>query len=134
MDTPAVVKHKIESTVTFLEQFPFDRFEVDNAFWMKDENDGRWQFYLVSALADKDDSSPAHRKLYEAIAGMNDPALADHIGIRLIGTKDPIAVDAAYVASRLPRSAKWPIPWCNGRLGQIPVEEAYFYRIPAHAA
>src|SRR5262249_44157866 len=103
-------------------------------FWLKASEDGRWRFYLVSPVVDAEGLPKAYRRLHTLVRQMPGPFWIDPLEIKLIGPDNPIAKDVLAIHTRAPGPRVSPIRWSGRSLGNITIEGAYLYPLPAAAA
>jgi hypothetical protein len=131
MDKDTLVENRINYGRLLVEELPQRGFPVAAGFWLKPTVDGKWRFYLVSSAVDAEGLTEAYGQLHPVVRAMPQPFWIDPLEIKLIGPSNPIARDAiAYLSSAsAPRLA--PVPWGGTRLGDVIVDEAYLYPLPA---
>jgi hypothetical protein len=127
MDTNTLVKDLIEDGSRIVEQLPQDGFETTAAFWLKAAEDGEWYFYIVSPVAENERLNDAYGRLYTLIRRMPEPHWIDPLEVKLIGPTDPIH-------NRATGQPISPIRWGGEPLGNVRVEGAYLYPLPAAAS
>lgn len=133
MDTNTLVNELVEDGKKIVEQLPRDGFEVTAAFWLKAAEDGEWYFYIASPVAEAERLSDAYRKLYSIIRRMPEPHWIDPLEVKLIGSSNPIAKDVLDIHKRFGGLNVCPIRWGGKELGNVRVEEALVYPLPATA-
>jgi hypothetical protein len=131
METESLVENLIDDGRKLVEELPLRGFEVNVAFWLKASENGKWYFYIVSPLVDAEGITKAYRLLHPLVRAMPQPFWIDPLEIRLIGPTNPIARDALTVQSRASALHFSPIRWDGQSLGNISVEAAYIYPLPA---
>ncbi len=134
MDTNTLVNELVEDGKKIVEQLPRDGFEVTAAFWLKAAEDGEWYFYIASPVAETERLSDAYRKLYTIIRSMPELRWIDPLEVKLIGPSNPIAIDVLAIHTRSGGLKVSPIRWGGKSLGDVSVEEAYLYPLPAAAS
>jgi hypothetical protein len=134
VDTTTLVDELIEDGRKIVEQLPQDGFEVTAAFWLKAAEDGQWYFYIVSPVAESERLSDAYRRLHTLVRRMPQPLRIDPLEVKLIGPSNPIAKDVLAIHNRASGAKVSPIRWGGKQLGNVSVEEAYLYPLPAAAS
>jgi hypothetical protein len=134
VDTNTLVSELIDDGKTIVEQLPQDGFEITAAFWLKAAEDGQWYFYIVSPVAESERLNDAYRQLYTRIRQMPQTHWIDPLEVKLIGPSNPIAKDVLAIHNRAPASNVNPIQWGGKVLGNVNVEGAYLYPLPAPAS
>jgi hypothetical protein len=134
MDTDSLVEHLLDDGQKLIEQLPRNGFEVVAAFWLKASENGRWYFYLVSPVVESEGLTKAYRRLHTLIRQMTGPLWIDPLEIKLIGPDNLIAKEVLAINSRMPGPRVSPIRWGGRSLGNISIEGAYLYPLPATAA
>jgi hypothetical protein len=134
MDSTTLVSDLVKDGKKIIEQLPQDGFEVTAAFWLKRAEDGRWRFYIISPVAESERINEAYSRLIPLIRRMPELEWLDPLEVRLIGPNDAIAKDvlAVHASPLYPKSR--PIRWHGWKLGNVSVEGAYLYPLPAAAA
>jgi hypothetical protein len=131
MDTDTLVENLIDDGQKLVAELPQHGLEVAAAFWLKPSEDGKWYFYIVSPVVDTDGIAAAYRRLHPLVRARPQPFWIDPLEIKLIGPSNPIARDVLAIYGRAPASGVSPIRWGGKMLGNVSVEEAYLYRVPA---
>jgi hypothetical protein len=126
MDTETLVENLIVDGQKLVEELPLRGFEVAAAFWLKASEDGKWYFYVVSPAVDAEGIAKAYRRLHPLVRALPQPFFIDPLEIKLIGPSNPIARDV--MANQGARRVRWTGKW----LGNISIEEAYLYPVPAN--
>ncbi|HEV3021817.1 MAG TPA: hypothetical protein VGX76_05100, partial [Pirellulales bacterium] len=105
-------------------------FDVTTVFWLK-AIDHKWRFHIVSPIVDAEGTMQAYKRLHPIIWGMPQPFSIDPLSIKLIGPTNPIARDviAAHGLLRVPPTQA--IRWPGIQLGQVAIDGAYLYPLPA---
>jgi hypothetical protein len=134
MDTESLVENLILDGQRLLEYLPQNGFDVTAAFWLKPSENGRWHYYLVSPVVDAEGVTPAYRRLHTLIRQMPPPVWIDPLKVKLIGPGNPIARDVLAVHARTPDPRVSPIRWGGTSLGNVSIDDAYLYPLPAAAA
>jgi hypothetical protein len=123
----------IEDGQRIIEQLSHDGFEVTTAFWLKKAENGRWYFYVVSPVIEKEGSFVGYQQLQLSIRRLGSKWI-DPLEARLIGPKNPIARDVLAVHQHAPGAKASPMWWGGTQLGNVSVEDAYLYPLPAVAS
>jgi hypothetical protein len=134
VDTTTLVDDLIEDGRKIVEQLPQGGFEVTAAFWLKAAEDGQWYFYIVSPVAERERLSEAYGWLHTLIRTMPPPRWIDPLEVKLIGPSNPIAREVLVIHNRGPGPNGCPIRWGGQQLGNIRIDEAYLYPLPAAAS
>jgi hypothetical protein len=131
MDTDTLVERRIDDGRKLVERLPLEGFDVRAAFWLKASEDGKWRFYIVSPAVEAEGLAGAYRRLHPLVRAMPQPFWIDPLEIKLIGLRSPIAQDILAIHARTPGPNVCPIRWGGRRLGDVSVEGAYLYTLPA---
>jgi hypothetical protein len=134
VDTTTLVSDLVEDGRRIVEQLLQDGFEVTAAFWLKKAEDGQWYFYIVSPVAEASRLNEAYSRLFSLIRRMPEPHWIDPLEVRLLGPNQPMAQDVLAIYSRAGGPAASPIRWGGTMLGNVSVDGAYLYPLPAAAA
>jgi hypothetical protein len=134
VDTTTLVGEMIEDGRRIVEQLPQDGFEVTAAFWLKKAEDGEWRFYVVSPVAEPGRLNDAYSRLHTFIRRMPEPHWIDPLEVRLLRPSHPLAKDVLAIHQSATGPKASPIRWGGTMLGNISVEEAYLYPLPAMAS
>jgi hypothetical protein len=133
VDTTTLVSDLIEDGRRIIEQLPQRGFEVTAAFWLKKAEDGEWRFYVVSPVAEPGRLNHAYAQLFTLIRQMPEPHWIDPLEVRLLRPSHPLAQDVLAIYSRTPGPKASPIRWGGNVLGNVSVDGAYLYPLPATA-
>jgi len=125
MDTDTLVESLIDDGQKLVEALSLHGFEVAAAFWLKASEDGKWNFYIVSPAVDAEGIAKAYRRLHPLVRAMPQPFFIDPLDIRLIGPTNPIARDVMAIPDV--RRLRWNGKW----LGNVSIDDAYLYAMPA---
>ena len=131
MDTDTLVENRIDYGQKLVEELPQRGFEVMAAFWLQPSENGKWYFYIVSPVVDAEGLIQAYRRLHPAIYAMPQPFWIDPLEIKLIGPSNAIARDVMAIHGRGSGPLACPIRWGGKRLGNVSIEGAYLYPVPA---
>jgi hypothetical protein len=133
MDTDTLVDKQIIDGEKLIQQLSQDGFAVTAAFWLKVGEDGRWRFYIVSPVVETEGLAQAYRQLHPLIRRMPQPFWIDPLEVKLIGPTNSIAQDVLAAHNRTPGPKACPIRYGGNKLGNVSVEGAYLYALPAGA-
>jgi hypothetical protein len=131
MDTDTLVEDRIRDGRKLVEELARQGFDLTAALWLQASDDGKWRFYIVSSMVDDDGLTKAYRKLHPLVRAMPQPFWIDPLEIRLIGPTNPIAQDALAIHRRAPGPQVSPLRWGGTKLGNLIIEGAYLYPLPA---
>ncbi len=131
MDTDTLVENLLCDGARLIENLRQGGFEVTAAFWLRRSDDGKWRFCIVSPLVETAGLAQAYRQLHLTERKIPPPSSIDPLKIKVIGPSDPIAQDVVAGLSRTPRPSVHPIRWSGTSLGNVSIEGAYFYPLPA---
>jgi hypothetical protein len=131
MDTDSLVENLLDDGQKLVEYLPRNGFAVAAAFWLKASENDRWYFYLASPVVDADGLTQAYRRLHTLIRQIPRRGWIDPLEIKLVGSNNPIARVVLSIYSRAPGPQPSPIRWGGRSLGNISIESAYLYPLPA---
>src|SRR5947209_3032757 len=131
MDTNTLVEKMIDDGQKLVEELPQRGFEVTAAFWIKVNEDEQWYFYIVSPAVDTEGPAQAYGRLHTLIRQMPQPFWIDPLEVKLIEPDDPIARDVLAIHGRSPGARVSPIRWGGKKLGNVNIEGALLYPLPA---
>jgi hypothetical protein len=131
MDTCTLVESLIKGGQKLIEELRQRGFDVAAAFWLRASENGKWYFYIVSPVVDAEGAVNAYRRLHPLVWAMPQPFSIDPLEIKLIGPKNPIAQDVLRIQSRPTAARGYSIGWPGKMLGNVYVDEAYLYPLPA---
>jgi len=134
MDTTSLVNDLIEDGRRIVEQLALDGFEVAAAFWLKAAEDGQWYFYIVSPVPTGERLNVTYGRLHTIIRSIPEPQSIDPLEVRLIEPSDTLAKDVLAIHARAPGPKGRPIRWSGPQLGNVSIESAYLYPLPAAAS
>jgi hypothetical protein len=134
VDTNILVNDLIEEGRRIVDQLPQDGFAVTAAFWLKAAEDGEWYFYIVSPVAEPERLSGAYGRLHTLIRQMPQTLWIDPLEVKLIAPSNPIAKDVLAIHKSALGPKGRPVRWSGNQLGNVRVEEAYLYPLPAAAS
>ncbi len=124
MDTSALVENQIDDGLKLVNRLVADHFDVSVACWVRTSEEGDWFLYIASKTVDENGLAAAYRDVYRVIQSM--PDIWIHKSqVKLIGRENPIAKDALEMQRRYAR--RLPTRYPGPQLGNIAIEEAYFY-------
>ena len=101
------------------------------AFWLKASEDGKWRFYIVSPVVDSEGIFQAYSRLLPLVRAMPQPFWIDPLKITLISPSNPIGQDVTAISGRVRGPHVSPIRWGGKSLGNVSIEGAYLYPVPA---
>jgi hypothetical protein len=134
MDTNTLESDLTEDGKRIIEQLPQHGFEVTAAFWLKRSDDEKWRFYVVSPAAENERLNEAYSRLIRLIRARPQPHWLDPLEVKLIGPNHAVAKDVLAIHTRTPGTNGYPIRWGGTQLGNIHIDDAYLYPLPATAA
>ncbi len=121
MDTATLVNEQVDEGARFVEDLKKSGFDVDVAFWVLTSEEGLWFLYIASPVVDREGLAAAYRRVNSEVSKCPLRWIS-RSDIKLIGSQNPIAVDAIdYQRSKLPAR------YGGRKLGNMIVEEAYIY-------
>jgi hypothetical protein len=125
MDQGPLVTDQIDAGAKFLGAFK-KHTPVQNAFWLKDSDDGEWSLYVASDKITDDNFDVAYGEVVRIASELQDPFF-DPFQVRLIGADDPLAKAASGIRQRYPgRGVR-----LQGKVfGDFPACELYLYPSP----
>jgi hypothetical protein len=122
MDQGPLVKDRIDAGNRFLREF--DKFApVVGAFWVKGDENGRWDLYVVSDGINETNYDLAYGEVIRIAGEMKDRDF-DPFRVRLVRISDPIV--SAVAAASAGRPPKIPFTIREMSLGTIRADEVYF--------
>jgi hypothetical protein len=133
MDSDALVENLIDDGQTLVEQLPLRGFDVTAAFWLRASEESKWHYYLVSPVVETEGLVRAYRRLHPLVRAMPQPFRINPLEIRLIAPSNPIARDVLDILRRTFGSHPGPIQWDGTRLGDLSIDGAHLYAVPATA-
>jgi hypothetical protein len=131
MATDTLVEKQIEDGQKLVEALLQGGFDMTAALWFKDSENGKWYFTIVSPLVDAEGTTTAYGRLHPLARTMPQPLSIDWLEIRLIGPSHPIAKAVIAALGRMPGPRVGPIPYRGNWLGNVSIDGAYFYPVPA---
>src|SRR5438552_9640581 len=131
MDTSALVDEWIGDGKKLVEALGRQGFPFEAGAWLKPSEKNRWYFYIVTSLV-KDDTGDAYEKLLRVLNAMPRPFLIGPLNVKVIGPDNPIAKSIRTMHGFSGRSV--PIRMSGRLLGDLSVDEAYFYPQPANGS
>jgi hypothetical protein len=134
MDTESLVENLIDDGKRLVEYLPQRGFPIAAAIWLKASHNSRWYFYLVSSLVATEGIQSAYGRLLPLRRQVPGPLGIDPLKVTLIGLEHPIAKDVLTLHARAPGPQGTPVRWGGRSLGNLGIEEAYVYPVPAAAA
>jgi hypothetical protein len=135
MDQGTLVEMQITDGQRLIDRLAEEGIPVAAAFWAKETESGQWFLYLATPLVGKDGATlSAYRRVNAVIAAMPAPFWIHPLEVKVIAPTDPVAQDVLAVLGRGPGPRVPPIRWGGTRLGDVSIEGAYFYPLPAGAS
>jgi hypothetical protein len=122
-----LVDAQIDDGQRIIDQFLADGLDVAVAFWAE-SNEGLWRLYIASPAFDDRKPGAAASAVYDSLSKLPDLTIEPALDIRTINDQNPMARDALKIAGR--PGKKEGIRYRGGRLGDLPIEEAYIYPKP----
>lgn len=132
MGATSLVDHLIDDGKKIVEHLPQSGFELTAAFWLQKAENGEWYFYVVSPAYEVEGPLMAYSRLLSGIRQL-DPGWIDPAEIRLLGPANPIARDVLALLQQ-PSAKLRPMRWGYEQFGNLAVEGAYLYPLPAVAS
>ena len=129
MDSTTVVREQIDFGEKLIEHLLREGFDVSAAFWLKESERNRWDFYIVSTVRDQDHGG-SYGQLLPLMRQMPRPYWIDPQEVRLLGTSDQLAKDVLKIYERSARTGVHPQLWDGSVLGRRGIDAKYFYFIP----
>jgi len=125
MDQGTLVEQLIDDGRKLIEQLLQKGEDIKAAAWIKTSEDGTWFLYL--ALPGIDDEGPriAYRRISVVERQMPQPFLLDWKDVKVIDSKNRLAVAAMDYQRR--HRAKNVLPYLGDHLGGVSIEGAYIY-------
>jgi hypothetical protein len=122
-----LVDMQIKEGQRLIDRLAREEVVVTAAAWVKETESGDWYLYLATPLVGEGGGKrTAYRRVNEAIRELQEEGFGmDPFAKKVIAPNDPIAKD--LLAHRRGRPGGPPTPFGGGRLGDLPVEEAYIY-------
>lgn len=121
MDTATLVEEQIDEGKHLLDQLNDVGFDVTIAFWVLTSEEALWFIYIASPVIDSEGPATAFRKVYAEAAKCQFRWIS-RSDIKLVGARNPIAVDAIEHQSPI-----LPTRYVGRKLGSLIIEEAYIY-------
>jgi hypothetical protein len=134
MDTITLVTEQIDDGDKLVRKLSEEGFEASAAFWILVTEDSHWYFYIVSPVVESDGLATAYRRLHDIARKIPRLSWIDPLKIKLIGPSNPIAQDVLDILYRTSGPNVSAIRWGGKRLGNVSIEEAYLYPLPAAAS
>ncbi len=121
-----LVIDQIDAGARFLGEF--EKYNpVQNAFWLKESDEGEWSLYVASDKITDDNFDVAYGEVLRIAGELRDP-LFDPFQLKLIGANDPLAKAALDIHRRYPGRVATHF---NGKVfGDLEVQELYIYPSP----
>jgi hypothetical protein len=135
MDQGTLVDMQIDDGRRLLDRLAAEGVPVVAAFWAKETEGGLWFLYLATPLVGEGGATrPAYRRVNAVIRQMPAPYRMDPLAIKVVAPTDPIAQDVLAVLQRASGSHASRVRWDGSRLGDVSIDDAYFYPLPAGAS
>ena len=131
MDTDSLVDPYLRDGQKLVEELSVRGFDLAAAFWLKAIDDDRWYFYIVSPVVVVEGSNKGYGYLLPLVLAMPQPFSIKPLRIKMIGQSDPNAKDVLSILGRVNGSRLSPIQWGGISLGNVSIEGAYIYLLPA---
>jgi hypothetical protein len=126
MDKGPLVNEEIEGAARFLAEF-HKRYPVESAFWLKKEETGNWNLYVVSKKITDENFDRALSEVVRITNEMRDPWF-DGMKVKVRGTDARLAKAVAELRRRYP--ADKPARFFGETVDGIEAEEIYVYPSP----
>jgi hypothetical protein len=124
----SLVETQINDGQRLVEELVRDGFDVAAAFWLK-AYDSDWYLYVVSPVVEAEGIANAYRRVNAVLRRMPAPFRVDPFDVKLVGPADKLAQAVLNAQRRSP--SKTPVRSGGASLGDLSVEEAYLYPLPA---
>jgi hypothetical protein len=131
MDSDTLVENLLEDGQKLIAELLGRGFEVAAAFWLKASQNGKWDFYIVSPAVDAEGILKAYARLLSVVRTMPQPFDIDFFKIKLISPAHPIAANVVAIQGRARGIQTRPIRWSGTSLGNVSIDGAYLYSVPA---
>src|SRR5436305_1438053 len=133
MDQGTLVDIEIADGQRLIERLITEGIAVTAAGWIRESDSGLWFLYIATPLVGEDGATrPAYRRLLAVIRQMEKEGFSvDPFEVKLIGSDDPVAKDILAIHARAPGRRGSPIRWGGTTLGNVSIEGAYLYPLPA---
>jgi hypothetical protein len=129
MDQGPLVTEQIEAAARFLGEFQ-KSYPIQAAFWLKDNDKGRWYLYVASDEITDDNFDVAYGEVVRIWAELQDPWF-DAMKVKVIGANNRLAKAAAELRRRFPGPR--PGRLFNQVFGGVDAAEVYLYPSPIPA-
>jgi hypothetical protein len=130
-----LVDMQIAEGQRLLERLAAEGVPVAVAFWVKEADTGDWYLYLATPLVGEEGATrPVYSRINAVIRGMPEPLGLGPLAIKVVAPADPVAQDVLTVLRRASGRRVAAGRWDGTRLGDLSVDEAYFYPLPAGAS
>ncbi len=131
MDTTTLVSDLTDEGKKIIDQLLQHGFDVTAAFWLKKTEDGKWRYYIVSPVTES--NNKPYGQLYTLTMQM-ELNWIDPFTVKLLGPGNPIAKEVLAIHAAHTGKKSRPIHWSGPTLGNVSIEGAYLYPLPALAA
>jgi hypothetical protein len=125
MDQGTLVMYLIDEGRKLIEQLLHKGEAITAAAWIKTSEDGMWFLYLALPGIDDEDPRIAYRRVFDVMEQMPQPFLIDWMEVKIIDSKNRLAVAAAEYQRR--HGEKCVLPYRGDHLGGVSIEGAYIY-------
>ncbi len=130
MDQGPLVEMQIDDGAKIIEKLREEGFDVSAAWWMKTSEEGQWFLYIASKEVDDLGIAAAYRKVHSLIRSLGQ-LWVDRFEVKLVGPENPITQEVLAILSRY--GGRVATRYGGKRLGNVSIEEAYFYPPPVAA-
>jgi len=130
MDKGPLVNEEIEGAARFLAEFN-KAYPVESAFWLKKEETGNWNLYIVSDQITDENFDRAYYEAAGISIELHDPWF-DGMQVKVRGVDTPIAKAVAELPRRYPREK--PARFFGQTVDGLEAEEIYVYPSPLPVA
>lgn len=121
MDTAILVVEQIDDGKRLIDHLKGNSFPVAVAVWVLTGEERLWFLYIASSVVDDEGLAKAYGRVYRELSRCQ-IRWVSRSDIKLVGARDPIAVDAITY-----RSNNLPTRYGGRKLGSLIVEEAHIY-------
>ncbi len=126
MDQDSLVNEQIEAAAEFLSEFE-KSIPIVVAFWLKEQDEGRWTLYIASDRIDEMHLQTAYMEMLRVKKEINNPNF-DPYRVTLLGLRQPMVRAALEIYKK--HSAKIPLRLRDRTFGDVYAEEVYLIRGP----
>ena len=129
MDQGPLVREQIDAGARFLNEFQ-KYAPVQDAFWLKESDEGAWYLYVVSDQITDDNFDLAYGEVAR-LAGTIRDSWFDPMQVKVLGQHEPLAKAVADLRRQYP--GRVPARFRELGLGGVGAEELYLYPSPIPA-